>query len=160
MNEHLARWTTASIVDYFKTITLGLALPMFVEGLDEHSAQLMEIDRAELQINGPLVREVSKDYWRLHVDVNILIIDHMQMRLENAYSSIAWGGKLLSAMMDPIPVFKYGTGAADTGALVGCLTQRMGISEPARLINYGQVSVDARIRQSAVAGQFEMFVSL
>ncbi len=160
MNEHLARWTVASIVDYFKTIALGLSLPLFVEGLDERISSVMEADRAELRVNGPFVREVSKDCWRLHVDINILVIDHMQVRLENAYSSVIWGGKFLSAMTERIPVYRYGTGIADTSTLVGCLTQQAGIGEPARLINYGQVNADIRIRQSAVVGQFEMFVSL
>jgi len=158
MDVNLARWILASVATYFKTVADALSLAYFVEGVDERAPDTMRVQRVELRVNGPFVREISHDYWRAHVDINALLVDFMDMSTENAYDLNQWGGEFLAAMLEPIPIYKLGEGAGDDEALIGCLTPRRGTSEPARLIHFGQISKEDRIRQAAVDGRFEMYV--
>jgi hypothetical protein len=150
----------ASIAVYFKDVADTLSLTFFVEGVDEREPDTMRQEHAELRVSGPYVRELSYNYWRVHIDINIMLTDYMKMSTEDAYDINRWGGAFLVAMMDPIPIFRLGTGAGDDGSLVGCLTQRKGFAEPARLIHFGQVSREDRIRQAVVDGRFEMYLSM
>jgi hypothetical protein len=160
MNANLARWTAASIAVYFKATADAIPLTFFVEGVDERTSDSMLEEHAELRINGPYIREVSSGYWRVHLDINIMLTDQMKMSDENGYDIHTWGGEFLSAMVEPIPVFRFGGGVEDDDSLIGCLTQRTGFSEPARLIHFGQVSREDRIRQAVVDGRFEMYLSM
>jgi hypothetical protein len=160
MDANLARWTVASIAVYFKSVADGLSLTFFVDGVDEREPDTMREEHAELRVSGPMVRELSHNYWRIHVDINILLTDQMKMSTESAYDINHWGGTFLTAMTEPIPVYRYGDGADDDGSLVGCLTQRRGFSEPTRLIHFGQISREDRIRQAVVDGRFEMYLSM
>lgn len=160
MNVNLARWTMASIAVYFKAVSDNISLTFFVEGVDEREEDTMRTEHAELRINGPFVREISHGYWRVHLDINVLLTDQMKMSTEDAYNINRWGGEFLKAMTENIPIYRFGTGADDDGTLVGCLTQRTGFSEPARLIHFGQISREDRIRQAAVDGRFEMFLAM
>jgi hypothetical protein len=160
MNANLARWTAASINVYFKAVADTISLTYFVEGVDERDDSTMLEEHAELRLSGPFIREISNGYWRVHVDVNIMLTDQMKMSTEGAYDIHDWGGAFLAAMTEPIPVYRLGTGGQDDQTLVGCLTQREGFSEPARLIHFGQVSRVDRIRQAVVDGRFEMYLSM
>jgi hypothetical protein len=160
LDANLARWTMASIAVYFKDVADTISLTFFVEGVDEREPDTMRQEHAELRVSGPYVRELSHDYWRVHIDINIMLTDYMKMSTEDAYDINRWGGVFLTAMTDPIPIFRFGTGPDDDGSLVGCLTQRKGFSEPARLIHFGQVSREDRIRQAVVDGRFEMYLSM
>jgi hypothetical protein len=150
----------SSIAVYFKTVADALSLTYFVEGVDERESDTMRVEHVELRVNGPFIREVSRNYWRVHIDVNILLMDYMDMSTENAYDINQWGGEFLAAMMEPIPIYRLGTGLNDDDSLVGCLTQRTGFAEPARLIHFGQISKEDRIRQAAVDGRFEMYLTM
>lgn len=159
MRQNLARWIVASLAVYFKDVADAIPLPFLVEGVDERSGEDMTVCHAELRISGPFVKEVSKDYWRAYIDINVILTNFMQMSTENAYSLSNWGGYFLEAMMQPIPIYKYGDGPDDDDSLIGCLEQRRGFGEPIRLIHFGQISRVDRIRQAVVDGKFEFFVS-
>jgi len=160
MDANLARWIQASLAVYFQTVASSLSLTFFVEGVDEREADTMQEEHCELRINGPFIREISRGYWRVHVDINILLTDYMKMSTEDAYDINRWGGTFLVSYTENIPIFRLGSGVDDDGTLVGCLTQRTGFSEPARLIHFGQVSREDRIRQAVVDGRFEMYLSM
>jgi len=160
MDTNLARWVMSSVAVYFKTVADSLSLTYFVEGVDERDSDTMNVEHVEVRVNGPFVRELSRGYWRVNIDINILLMDYMQMSTENAYDIAQWGGEFLAAMMEPIPIYRLGTGGNDDDSLVGCLTQRTGFSEPARLIHFGQISKEDRLRQAAVDGRFEMYLRL
>jgi len=160
MESNLARWTMASIAVYFKAVANTISLAFFVEGVDEREPDTMRQEHAELRVSGPYVCELSHNYWRVHIDINVLLTDYMKMSTENAYDINRWGGVFLAAMTENIPVYRFGDGSNDDGSLVGCLTQRKGFSEPARLIHFGQVSREDRIRQAVVDGRFEIYLSI
>lgn len=158
MDENLARWIESSIAVYFSAVATALSLTLFVEGIDERSEDTMNQEHAELRVNGPYIKELSKDYWQIHVDINILLVDYMKMSNENAYDINNWGGKFLVAMTTPIPIYRFGDGVDDDDSLIGCLKPRIDFSEPVRLVHFGQVNRVNRIRQAGVDGRFEMFL--
>ena len=160
MDANLARWLQASLAVYFGAIATGLSLTFFVEGVDERDEDTMQVEHCELRVNGPFIREISRSYWRVHVDISILLTDYMRMSTEDAYDINRWGGAFLVAMVENIPIYRHGNGAGDDGTLVGCLTQRTGSSEPARLVHFCQISPEVRIRQAVVDGRFEMYLSM
>jgi hypothetical protein len=160
MNENLARWIMSSLAVYFNTVATSLGVVFFVEGVNEREEDTMNQEHVELRVNGPFVAEISKNYWRLHVDVSILLTDYMKMSSENAYDINDWGGTFLTAMCEAIPLYRNGNGPEDDGSLIGCLTLQKGVSQPVRLIHFGQISRDSRLRQSVVDGRFEMYLTL
>jgi hypothetical protein len=160
MNENLARWVFASVANYFSTVVTGIDLPLLVEGVDEREPEEMQEDHAELRVNGPFVRELSKNYWRIWVDINILLTNMMSMSQKNAYNIAQWGGTLQEVMLEPIPIYKYGSDPGDDDSLIGCLTLRRSRGDSVRLIHFGQISREDRIRQAVVDGRYEMYLSM
>jgi len=86
INPHWARWIAASLAVYFKTVADNAGITLLVEGIDERESEKMEVDRAELRINGPFIRQLSEGYFRLDVDTNILLTDLMGGEVENPYN--------------------------------------------------------------------------
>ena len=82
------------------------------------------------------------------------------MTQEDAYGIARWGGRFEQAMTERIPVYKYGPAAGDDETLIGCLTIRKGRAESIRLIHFGQISREDRIRQAVVDGRYEMYLKL
>ena len=73
-NPHWPRWIFASTADYFKQAADGIELPILIEGIDEREAAKMRVnDHVEFRINGPAVSELSRGYFRLDMDVNLLL---------------------------------------------------------------------------------------
>lgn len=158
LNENLARWVFASIAVYFKIIADGLSLPLLVEGIDERTPDDMREDHAELRINGPFVKEVSNGCWRTWTDVNVMLTGRMEMSREDAYGIMRWGGKFEQAMTERIPVYKHGSDPVDDGSLIGCLTIRKSRAESVKLIHFGQISREDRIRQVMMDSRYEMYL--
>lgn len=160
LDENLARWVFASISVYFKSIADGLNLPILVDGVDERDPDVMGKDHVELRVNGPFVREVSHGCWRTWTDINILLTDRMAMTQEDAFGLMRWGGEFEQAMTERIPIYKYGPDPGDDGSLLGCLTHRKGSAESIRLVHFGQISREDRIRQAVVDGRYEMYLNV
>ena len=159
-NPHWPRWIFASAADYFKQAADGIELPILIEGIDEREAEKMRAnDHVEFRINGPAVSELSRGYFRLDVDVNLLLTSMMGGQTKNAYDIVQQAGVLLQAAGGPIPVRKWGEGPDDDQSLLGCLTLRSGKRDAVRVIHFGQISRDDRIRQSAVDARYHLFLS-
>ena len=156
-NPHWPRWIFASTADYFKQVADGIELPILIEGIDEREAEKMRAnDHVEFRINGPAVTELSRGYFRLDVDVNLLLTSMMGGQTKNAYDIVEQAGVFLQAAGGPIPVFKYGEGPDDDESLLGCLTLRSGKRDAVRVIHFGQIGRDDRLRQSAVDARYRM----
>jgi hypothetical protein len=155
------RWVFASLAVHFGDIAAGIPLAMIAEGIDEREAEKIQDDRCELRINGPYIRELSHNFWRVWINVNILLTDYMEGQGENTYKLMNWGGAFLEGMDLPIPIYKYGpdVGGVDDQSLLGCLTLLRGKTESLKLIHFGQIGMVERIRQAAVDGRFEMFLT-
>lgn len=161
INPNWPRWIAASLAVYYKAVADALSLNLLVEGVDERKSEMMGSDRAELRVNGPMIRHLSAGYFRLDVDSNILLTDLMEGEAENTYNLMNWAGAFQQAAEKTIPVYRYGpdTGGVDDSSLVGCLTIR-GRKEGPSLFHFGQVSTDDRVRQAAVDTQHWMFLTV
>ncbi len=161
------RYIFASVATYLKTIAADNSLPAIVEGLDERTDKYMEsTDRAEIRVNGPYSQELSKDYFRLWVDVNVLLTSRMDAK-KNGYEIQRFSGIFLSAMDRPIPVWNYGKQPGDfveadpdTQIHLGCLSPRPATSESIKVLHFGQVEKTDRVKQSIVDARYVMFMEL
>ena len=150
MDENLARWIFASIAKHFQPVATGLNLPYFVEGIDERDDSTMRENHVELRITGPFIREYGHNYYKASVTVNLIFTEQMAIAGADAYNIVRWCGKFQSVMLEPIPIYRYGSGADDDGSLVGCLTITGSTDNMVRVYHFGQVSKEDRIRQSEV----------
>lgn len=160
MNENWVRWLTASIAVYFKTVTDTLNLPLLCDGLDEREHANIHHNHAELRIGGPFLNELSKNYWRVHVDINILLTYLMAANEDSVYDLQTWAGVIQEAFDGPINIYKYGSESGDDESYVGCLRPRKGKNEENRVLTFGQISKVDRLRQSMIDGRFIMEISV
>lgn len=163
-NEHWARWIHSSIAKYLKTevITPNPEISFLVEGLDDRTETFTESPhRAECRVNGPWTQEQSKGYWRLWVDINVLLMFQMGGQTTDVYRLDKIAGKFLAAMDVHIPIFRTGLIAEDPqndGSLLGCLSPRDGKNDSVRIIHFGQPHKTDRLRQAQVDGRYYMYL--
>lgn len=153
---NLPRWIFASVSNHFKTIADANNLPLLIEGIEDRTSEKIRLtDHAELRINGPIINEISRNYYKIFVNVNILI--QSMMTEQNAYILMQNCGVMLSGMR-PFDVFKFGIGPDDDDSYVGCLTLRDELSQPFGVNHFGQLKEDVRLRESIVTGHFKMYL--
>ena len=126
--------------------------------MDRQTKDLEEF--AEIRIDGPKINQLSKDYWRLYIEINILIQTVMDDDdLHRLYRNI---GDVNMAFQNCISVYKYGTGDDDDDSQLGCfklVTDRFD-RENIVTSNFGQIDKSVRLQQATVEAHYEMFLSL
>jgi hypothetical protein len=160
-NANWARWIFASMATYLKQIAVAQQLPVMVEGLDERTSQFMEAsDRVEIRITGPFTRELSRNYYELRIDVNVLISNRFDGPDKNRYTFARLAGVFHEAMDGAIAVYKYGDQLGDDEtALVGCLSPLSGRNEAVRVFHFGQVNTTDGFTQSMVDARYVMHIN-
>jgi len=163
-NPHWTRWIIASVDDYFRVnVATLLSLPFLVEGQDDRDAVFEgSVDRAELRYNGPFTKELSKDYWQLAVDVNILVTSNYGGASKNRFNLEINLGKFHEFADRCIPIFRFGDpaqAAENDDTLLGYLSPRTGKSDSVRSLHFGQVSKTERIKQGQVDARYYMYIS-
>lgn len=163
-NERWPRWITSSIAKYLDTnVATPASLPFLVEGVDDRTQEFEEAsDRAECRINGPWTSELSKDYWRVWVDINLMLTCNMDGSQKNAYRLEEIAGKFLNALDTVIATYRLGSSAVDPqndGSLLGCLRSRSGKNDSIRIIHFGQINKTDRVRQAVVDGRYVMYLN-
>lgn len=152
MDENLARWVFISIAKYFEPVVSGMGVPYFVEGAMERTEALMQASHIELRVTGPDVKPLPGSH-DIRVSINLLCTSLMDAAGTDAWTIVQWTGVIQSAMLDPIPVYRYGTGADDDETLVGCLRVDQ---NRVNIYHFGQLEKDSRVRQSEVDASFLM----
>lgn len=152
----LVRWVNVSLIKYFTEIASTNGITMYVEGVDERSEATMRTNHSELRIQGPYVRKLSNNVWKIECEVNIEMTTYMSMSGENAYTIKDWGGIFMAAMEAPINVYKYGDG----GALIGCLRVKQDRTNQIKHFDFGVAQNNTRVRQAEVDARFELTTSL
>lgn len=159
-NSNWARWIHASIGKYLKDVATTISVPSLVEGIDDRSDTFMESpDRVEIRVNGPFTQEQSAGYFRLYVDVNVLVNSMMGDQGKNAYKLDEILGEFHSAMDAAIAIYRLGTGPDDDQSLLGCLTPRPGKNDSIRVIHFGQLDRTDRIKQGMVDARYVMYLN-
>lgn len=156
MDKNLARWIFQSVAKHFKSVADGISLPYFVEGIDERSVDEMRANHVELRLTGPTLKEVSNGYYNVDVVINFLFTKNMDEASADAFDLIQWTGVFADAMLNPIPIYKKGSGVEDDGSLVGCIQVKSGKNDAVRVYHFGQLDRDTRVRQSEIDALFYM----
>lgn len=157
MDKKWARWIYASVTKFFDD---EIDIDVFVEGMDRETKDLK--DFAELRIDGPWFNELSADYWKIYIEVNILIQSVMgDKNLHRFYDSI---GDVNAAFQNCISVYKTPdiNGENGDGSFLGCF--KLAIDrydrENIKTSNFGQVDKNVRLQQATVEAHYEMFLSV
>lgn len=166
-NPNWTRWIRASVGSYLMDVANAASLPTIIEELDDRTELYMQAtSRAEIRINGPFTQELSANYYRVWVDVNVLVTSRRDGGSKNGYSHLKFLGLFHEAMDGIIPVFKFGLEAGDcqdedvdcTGE-IGCLSARSGPADAIRVLSFGQVEKTDRIIQNAVDARYVGYFS-
>ena len=148
LNQNWARWIFASITKHFNDNRQGLVL--HIEGT--HRDTNTETDLCELRIDGPWFNEVSKDYWIIRLEVNILV--QVTMNDSNFHKIHTNVGIMASAFTD-IEVKKYG----DDDSLLFCLQleqkPRNRSNDAIIISHFGQLDPNIKIQQATIEGHYE-----
>ncbi len=159
-NPNWARWVFASIATYFKAVADGEYIPVLIEGLDERTTTFMEAtDRCEVRITGPFTKELSHNYFRIEVVVNILFTSRYE-ESKNQYAIIRTIGVFQEAMDGAIAIYKYGKEPGDDEhALLGCLSPGQGRQDAIKVFHFGQVDPVNKVKQSMADARYVMELS-
>ena len=159
-NPNWARWVFASVATYLKGIANSEHLAVLIEGLDDRTTEFMEAtDRCEVRITGPFTKELSHNYFRIEVVVNVLFLSRYEEE-KNQYALMQKIGVFHEAMDGAFAVYKYGNEPGDDEhALVGCLSPVQGRNDAIRVMHFGQVDPTNRIKQSMVDVRYVMEIS-
>lgn len=154
------RWIFASVTEHFASnVMTPNSIPFLTEGMHERDTQFMEApDRAEIRINGPFARELSVNYWRLWVDINILVTSYFGSQQKDVYTLERNLGLIHEFADATIPILRHGSGVVDDGTLLGCLRPRTDKNDSIRIIHFGQLNSTDRLKQSQVDGRYVMYL--
>lgn len=154
MDENLARWIEISIAKHFEAIATGLSLPYLVDGVDERDDEQWE-DHVEQRITGPQYRDLGSKY-EVVIGINFLFTALMDMAGADSYRLNRWTGKFAEEMIEPIPVYKYGTDPGDDQSYIGCFMLKNTKANGVNVYPFGQLDKDHRVRQSEVDAVYYM----
>ena len=159
-NPNWTRWIFSSITEHFSSnVMVPNSIPYLTEGIDVRDDEFMsQSDRAEIRINGPFASEISDNYWRIWVDINLLVTSYFGEKTKDIYLTERIAGLIHEFADTKIPVYRYGTGVQDDGTLLGCLVPRSDKSDSVRVIHFGQVNKVDKIKQSQVDGRYVMYL--
>ena len=146
MNPNIARWCKSSIVKHFSDRITSTSL--YVEGQDR-SILDGKSQYIELRIDGPVIKQPSKNHFILSVEINCLIT--LIGQDGNVYTVDDLIGKAVSAFTNNIPVYKYPI----PGDYLGCFVLDSDGIFPA---NFGTVDPDAKMTQVSVEGHYKMIL--
>lgn len=153
-NQNWPRWIFASVSKHFNDRRGGLAF--YIEGQERNVPAPKDL--LELRLDGPYLTEVNKDYWRLYIEVSILI---QAIKDDADYHRIHSHSGLVAQAFTTIPVYKFGVGVDDDQTQLGCLelVQNLGKRERIQINNFGQIEQSTPLLQTSVEGHYEMYLT-
>ena len=110
LKTQIAKWVFLSCAKHFEDNINSLTT--FVEGGQERDLS-GQTSWAEIRIDGPDLREVSKEIYIIQSEINILVATHFSpLAPSNHVINV---GKAIAAFTD-FYIYKYGADSEDTGA--------------------------------------------
>jgi predicted transport protein len=151
MNHNWARWIFASVSSFFDS--KKSTLDMFVEGTDMLGRR-KDKDYIEFRMNGPSGTEVSKAYWRLDFEVNVLVCSLKDEK--NFHRLLSNIGIVTSMFFGAIPIYKLGSGPDDDPKemLEDCAVRE----EEIRVNQYGQFDPALPVLQATVESSYKIYL--
>lgn len=147
------RWIFASASKHF--LEAVPTVTWFVEGQERRTADSAEF--AEYRQDGPRCVEISKDYWRLWVAINILV--QYTENPKNIHEKWRLTGLVTSGFASCIPVYKYGDGVDDDRtSLLGHLSLVTNRKDPIRPNHMGRIDKALLLEQVTIEAHYELFL--
>ena len=152
-NKSWVRWSKASISKAMSDVLTPL-FPMFIE--NQHRDTDEKPNFFELRVDGPRLQEVSRDCWKLRVEINILcqsVMTDVDFHLIDDMVGLAQ-----SAFVNSIPVCRFGNRIGDDDSFLGCYViqqnkETIDFIEGNRL---GQIDIRTKLLQSMVEAHYVM----
>lgn len=158
VNPNWARWAFASVAVHFKRVAEEAHVPSLMEGLDERTTAFMEAPlRVEIRMSGPFTKELSKDYYEVGVDVNLLLTGCYEID-GNQYDINKAAGIFHAALGDGFSILRLGKEPGDDGSLVGCMMPRTERNDAVRVYQFGQVDQTDRMKQVMIDARFVTYL--
>jgi len=155
IDKNWARWVFASASSAFEELRGGLAF--FVEGSSK-AGRRGESDYVEFRLNGPLFKEVSRDYWQCWFDVSLIVTSMLDSK--DAHKLQRDVGVAAAMFRPSIVVRKFGTGPDDDpDEQLGCAELVDGTSGVA-VNHFGQWDPTVKATQASVEGTYRLDISL
>lgn len=148
MDANWARWIKSSVVQYFTTALSGLSL--YIEGRERPNPAPTKL--IELRVDGPTGKELSHNYWKLSIEINVLI--SCTRDSSDAYATERLIGAVQAAFAQTITVKKYGD--TSPGDYLGCLSRRDDGREGIITSEFGLIDASQGLRQATVEGHYMM----
>lgn len=149
ISQHLPRWIFASVSKHFYDNKGDYVL--FIEGQNRSGVGLpSEPQYFELRMDGPDVIEVSKDVFRVNIEVNIVC--SAAMNDEDFHLIHAMVGHIASKFTT-IGVYKLGPvtdPVINDGSLIGCLN----LNSRIEIRHFGQIKADVPLMQAWVEASY------
>lgn len=150
-NPNWSRWIAASINKHFNDVLSASNLPLYIEGTDRRTDCIQ--DYAELRYTGPRFTELSRNYWQIDIDLDVLVVS--KTNDANIYTPETEVGVVLAAFTEDIAVFTYGD---DPNVQLGCF--RLSPDNPGVIVNnFGYPRDQVRLRQASVEATYRMNLS-
>ena len=141
-----ARWTLIAFnkaADAQKTADY----PVYIEG-DERTTMLLR-NFAEVRLDGPDMKQVSKDVHYLDVTFNLLINSKISNNLYELEETL---GNFQKAFSNGIDVYKNGNGDNDDDSLLGCYL----LQDEIEVNKFGIIENDTRLTQATLEARYRM----
>lgn len=150
MNENWARWIQISALKVFKTMADANNIHLFIEGQGRKTKNYSEW--IEFRTDGPHIRELSHNYFKIDFEINILFSCHMSKT--TMYGPQILAGLIEQTMQD-ICIYRYGNG--DT--FLGVLQIVMDKNNSVQTNQFGKIRPDTDIVQGTVEGTYKMHLT-
>lgn len=152
---NLTRWIFASVTKHFYDRRGGYE--MWIEGQRRRGGE--DANQIEVRMDGPDLTEVSKDYWRVFIEVNILCSAVLD---DQSFHTLHQMVGDISSKFTNIGVFRLGvdTDPSNDGTLIGCLEL---VQHPSpsrgrlRIRHFGQVNPEIALIRASVEGHYQAF---
>ncbi len=151
INENWARWIMASLHKHFDDNRQGLIL--YVDGQIRDTRT--ESEYIEVRVDGPNFTEISKNNWKIFVEVNVLV--SVTMDNKDLHRLVKYIGIVSAAFID-IMIYKYGDGASELGCMR--LLQDTGTHERVQVSNFGVIDPAINLQQATVEGHYELLLEI
>ena len=144
--DELPKWIYKSMLSSIKAILDTDNHNLYFDGMLPNAENPQE--GLEIRFDGPHQWEISTDYWRYKVEVNVLIYHNIGT---NLFRKHQMAGEVVQALKGPFAI-------SNGVSTVGCMTADMGKRDGIRINHFGgPIRKDVSLEQSTVVASYTMY---
>ena len=152
-NKHWARWILASATKHFQTMASTNGIAFHIRGLLRKTAS--EDEFVEFYMEGPFIVQLSANYFRLTVGINVLYSVDITT---DYHADMELVGKILESFTQ-ICVYKYGDGVDDDDTYLGRLAPVQGITDKINVNTFGVKESNVKVKMGSVEAEYEIYLA-